>query len=63
MGSWVRILPGAPVIDEVGHCTQLLGLHEADGVCYPPVGAADNELVAVEFDFIDEQAQVLFAET
>ena len=61
-GSWVRILPGAPVINEAGHFAQLSFLHEADGVRYPPVTAADDQFVSVEFDFVDEQSQVRFAE-
>ena len=61
--SWVRILPGAPLINEAGHFTQLLFLHEADCVREPPVAAADDQFVPVELDFVHQQAQIGFAQT
>jgi hypothetical protein len=61
-GSWIRILPGAPVIHEAGHFTQLLSLHESDCVRQPPVTAADDQLVPVQLDLVHQQAQVGLAQ-
>ena len=37
-------------------------MHEADGVGQTPVTAGDDQFVAVELDFVDEQSQVRFAQ-
>jgi hypothetical protein len=44
--------PGAPVIHEAGHFTQLSFFHMADAVRQPPVAAADDQLVPIELDFV-----------
>jgi hypothetical protein len=56
------IPPGAPVIHEAGHFTPLLSLHESDGVREPPLAAADDQLVPIQLDFIDQQPQVGLAQ-
>jgi hypothetical protein len=48
-------------LNEAGHFTQVSFLHEADNVGDPTV-AANDQLVAVESDFNDEQPQVRFAQ-